>query len=205
MSDPAQTLARGRKLTNWLSIALVASVLVNIATPLYYSIESKRRDNVVVFDMASGSLLLSPVVDPGDSKEILDVTASWVAKAILDRNPAGLDNDDLVGILFDRNTTKKVRDEFAALKKQYMEKSLRSHVEISSMDAQSIGAGRIRVEVSGQVITTGTVHGTATQQVQTVGLDVSLARNPDLGRNRRYPLMCYGYTYTQGGPSLAKQ
>ena len=100
MSNPARTLAKGRRTANWLAMALVASVLFNIATPVYYSLQSKTKEKVVVFDLASGSLLLSPLVNPGDSKDILDISASWAAKAILDRSPAGLDNDELVGLLF---------------------------------------------------------------------------------------------------------
>ena len=205
MSNPARTLAKGRRTANWLAMALVASVLFNIATPVYYSLQSKTKEKVVVFDLASGSLLLSPLVDPGDSKDILDISASWAAKAILDRSPAGLDNDELVGLLFNTETGRKVRDEFAVLKTQYVQKNLRSHVEIKSIDAQSVGNGLIKAKVAGQVILTGTVHGTAIQEVQAVGLELNLARNPDLGKNRRYPLMVWGYSYTEGGPSLAKQ
>ena len=205
MSNPARTLAKGRKTANWLAIALVASVLFNITTPVYYSLQSKTKDKVVVFDLASGSLLLSPLVDPSDSKDILDVSASWAAKAILGRSPAGLDNEELVGILFNSETGRKVRDEFAVLKTQYVQKNLRSHVEIKSIDAQSVGNGLIKAKVAGQVILTGTVHGTAIQEVQPVGLELNLARNPDLGKNRRYPLMVWGYSYTEGGPPLVKK
>jgi len=187
VSNPARTLAKGRKTANWLAIALVASVLFNIATPVYYSLQSKTKDKVVVFDLASGSLLLSPLVDPSDSKDILDVSASWAAKAILDRSPAGLDNEELVGILFNSETGRKVRDEFTVLKTQYVQKNLRSHVEIKSIDAQSVGNGLIKAKVAGQVILTGTVHGTAIQEVQPVGLELNLARNPDLGKNRSTP------------------
>jgi hypothetical protein len=205
MSNPARTLAKGRKTANWLAVALTASVLVNIGTPVWYSLQSQTKEKVVVFDLGSGSLLLSQLVDPGDSKDILDISASWAAKAILDRSPAGLDNDELVGILFNSETGRKVRDEFSALKAQYVQKSLRSHVEIKSIDAQSVGNGIIKAKVAGQVILTGTVHGTAIQEVQPVALEINLARNPDLGRNKRYPLMVYGYAYTEGGPALAKQ
>jgi hypothetical protein len=205
VSNPARTLAKGRKTANWLAIALVASVLFNIATPVYYALQSKTKDKVIVFDLASGSLLLSPLVDPGDSRDILDISATWAAKAILDRSPAGLDNDELVGLLFNGETGRKVRDEFAVLKTQYVQKSLRSHVEIKSIDAQSVGGGIIKAKVVGQVILTGTVHGNAIQEVQPVGLELNLAKNPDLGRNRRYPLVVWGYSYTEGGPSLAKQ
>jgi hypothetical protein len=205
MSNPARTLAKGRKTANWLTIALVISVLFNIGTPIYYSLQTKLKNQVVVLDLASGSLLVSPLVDPSDSKDILDISASWAAKAILDRSPAGLDNEELVGILFNSETGRKVRAEFAVLKTQYVQKNLRSHVEIKSIDAQSVGNGIIKAKVAGQVILTGTVHGTAIQEVQPVGLELNLARNPDLGKNRRYPLMVWGYSYTEGGPSLAKQ
>ena len=199
MTNPAKTLARGRKITNWLSIALVASVLFNIGTPIFYSIQGRAKDKIVVLDLASGDMLASPIVDPSDSKDILDISASWAVKSILDRSPAGLDNDDLVSVLFNSETGRKVRDEFSGLKNQYVTKNLRSHVEIKSIDAQSIGKGLIKARVSGQQILTGTVHGTSIQEVHTVAVEVNLARNPDLGRNKRYPLLCYGYSYTEGG------
>jgi hypothetical protein len=204
MSNPARTLAKGRKMANWLAIALVVSVLFNIGTPIYYSLQAKLKDKVVVLDLASGSLLLSPLVDPADSRDILNVSTSWAAKAILDRNPAGLDNDELIGILFNSETARKIRDEFAGLKAQYVQKSLRSHIEIKAIDSQAIVNGIIKATVVGQLILTGTVHGTAIQEVQPVTVELSLARNPDLGRNKRYPLMCFGYSYAEGG-SLAKQ
>ena len=204
MSNPARTLAKGRKIANWLAIALLVSVLFNISTPIYYSLQAKLKDKVVVLDLASGSLLLSPLVDPADSRDILNVSTSWAAKAILDRNPAGLDNDELIGILFNSETARKIRDEFAGLKAQYLQKSLRSHIEIQAIDSQAVGNGIIKAKVVGQLLLTGTLHGTAIQEVQPVTLELSLARNPDLGRNKRYPLMCFGYSYTEGG-SLVKQ
>jgi hypothetical protein len=202
MSNAANTLARGRKTSNWLAIALAASVVINIATPVYYSLQSKIRDQVVVFDLASGSLLLSPLVDPGDSKEILTTSANWAAESILDRSSSGLDHDDLVGILFNSETARKVREEFGAVKTQYVEKNLRSHVEIKSIDAQPVGGGVIKAKVAGQVVLTGTLHGQAIQEVQPVTLEFSLAQNPDLGKNRRYPLMVFAYSYEE---SLAKK
>jgi hypothetical protein len=204
MSNPARALARGRKTTNWLSIALVVSVFVNIATPAWYSLQSKYADQVVVFDLASGSLLLSPIVDPGESKEILNTSASWAVESILDRSPAGLEHDDLISILFNTQTALKVRDEFSRLKPQYVEKSLRSHIEIKAIDAQPIGNGLLKARVSGQLILTGTLHGQSIQEVQPVTLEISLARNPDLGHNRRYPLMVYGYVYVNQGDITQK-
>jgi hypothetical protein len=156
-----------------------------------------------VFDLASGTLILSPLVDPASAKEVLEVSATWAAKSVLDRSPAGLENEDLIAILFNSETARKVRDEFAGVKAQYAAKNLRTHVEIKSVDAQPIGNGIIKARVVGQVIIIGTLNNQAIQEVQPVTLDVSLARNPDLGRNRRYPLMCFGYSYAS--PEVAKK
>jgi hypothetical protein len=202
-TNAIRTLVRGRKTQNWLAIALVASVLVNIATPVYYSLQAKAKDQVVVFDIASGTLILSPVVDPSDNREILTLCATWAAKSILDRSPAGLENEDLIPILFDVQTARKARDEYSTVKAQYVSKSLRSHVEIKSIDTQPIGNGLIKARVIGQVIITGTMNGESIQEVQPVTLDLSLARNPDLGRNKRYPLMCFAYAYAP--PELANK
>jgi hypothetical protein len=199
----ARTLARGRKTQNWLAIALVVSGLFNVATPIYYSLQAKNKDQVVVFDLASGSLLLSPIVDPSDSKEILDTLVSWSAKCVLDRSSSGLDNDNLLAVLFNSETARKVRDEFAAVKLQYAAKNLRSHVEIKSIDAQPIGNGVIKARVIGSVIVTGTLNGEAIQEIQAVVLDLSLARNPDLSRVHRYPLVVWSYSYADA--SLAKK
>jgi hypothetical protein len=204
--QPAATrLARGRKTQNWLAIALVASVFINIGTPIYYSLAAKHKDEVVVFDLASGSLVVSPLVDPSASKEVLELSASWAAKCLLDRSPAGPDNDQLISILFDTSTAKKLRDEFNALKVQYTNKNLRSRVEIKAIDAQPVGQGLIKAHVIGQVVITGVLNGSAIQEVQPVAVDFNLARNPDLGRNKRYPLMCFGYEYAKDPTGITQK
>jgi hypothetical protein len=195
----ARTLARGRRTQNWLAICLVCSGFTNIAVPVYFWSTSHVRDQVVVFDLASGSLLLSPMVDPSGSKEILETLSTWAAKCILDRSPSGLDNDALASLIFNSETGKKVRDEFGSVRQQYLEKSLRSHVEIKSLDSQSIATSPhgpyIKVRVTGQVVITGVLNGQAIQDLQPVTLDLDLVRNPDLGKNRRYPLLVWGYSY----------
>jgi hypothetical protein len=201
----AMRLGRGRKTQNWLAVALVISVLVNIATPIYYSIAAKHKDEVVVFDLASGSLVVSPLVDPSASKEVLELSASWAAKCLLDRSPAGPDNEQLISILFDTSTAKKLRDEFNGLKTQYTTKHLRSRVEIKAIDAQPIGQGFIKAHVIGQVVITGVLNGSAIQEVQPVAVDFNLARNPDLGRNKRYPLMCFGYEYAKDPTGITQK
>lgn len=78
MSDSpqvARTLACGRRTQNWLAIALVCSGLTNIAVPIYFWTASQIEDQVVVFDLPSGTLLLSPLVDPASSRKVLEICA----------------------------------------------------------------------------------------------------------------------------------
>jgi hypothetical protein len=202
MNNPAQaarTLARGRRTSNWLAISLVASGLFNIAVPVYFWSTSHVRDQIVVFDLASGSLLLSPLVDPSSSKEIEETLSTWAAKCILDRSPAGLDNDALTTVLFNSETARKVREEFDGVHQQYIAKNLRSHLEIKSFEAQHISSSPrgpyIKVRIVGQVIINGVVDGTVIQDPQHVTLDLDLFRNPDLTRVSRYPLVVCAYQY----------
>ena len=182
-----------------MAIALVASGLFNVGMPLYYWQASKAKDQVVVFDLASGSLLLSPLVDPSDSKDILEVEASWAAKCILDRSPSGLDDSDLLNVLFNSESARKVREEFDGVHQQYLAKSLRSHVEIKTIDTQAIATSPqgpyIKARVTGQVVITGVLNGSAIQDLQNVVLDITLVRNPDLARVHRYPLCVFAYQY----------
>lgn len=176
--------------------------------PLYYWQASKAKDQVVVFDLASGSLLLSPMVDPASSREIIETCSSWAAKCILDRSPSGLDNPDLAALMFNSETGRKVREEFDAVHQQYVAKNLRSHVEIRSIDSQPIATSPfgpyIKSKIVGQVIITGTVQGQSIQEVQNVTLELSLVRNSDLSRVHRYPLMCFAYTYDPQSPIAKK-
>lgn len=203
----AKKLAHGRKTQNWLAICLVLSGLTNIAVPVYFWNLSHAKNQVVVFDLASGSLLLSPMVDPSDSKEILEIQSSWMVKSILDRSPSGFDNDKLIPILFDVDTARKVKSEWDApdpktgqtVKQQYIEKNLRTHVEIKSFDCQPVSSSPrgpyIAVRVVGQCVINGVWGGKSIPDVQPVILNLKVVPNPDLGRNHHYPLMCFEYSY----------
>jgi hypothetical protein len=193
----ARTLARGRKTQNWLAIGLAASVALNVATPLYYSIQAKKTPKVVIFDTTSGTLLLSPLVDPSASKETVDIEGTWAARCVLDRTPAGLENEALLDLLFNTPSAKKAKEEFGAKKNEYQAKGLRSRVEVSEVSSQPIGPDQLKVRVSGQTVVTGTVDGELVQEVHPTVIDFHMGRNPDLGTNRRYPLVVLGYDYVQ--------
>ncbi len=198
-----------------MAIALVSSILFNIVIPIFCLLTLRMKRDVVLWDLTSGTLLVSPIVDPSDSKDILDTSSTMVARAIVNRSPAGFDDDKLIPILFDTDTARKVRGEMEAedpkthetVGKQYRDKNLRSRLEIENISGQSISNSihgpYIKVRVTGQCIITGVVNGSVTYDVQSVTLDLSLVHNPYLGINKRYPLMCFEYSY--GGQNVSKK
>ena len=195
----AKTLARGHRTRGWLLALLIVSVVFNIATPIFYSYQNSRQQQVAIFDTSSGTLLLSPLVDPTSSRELVEVSGSWAARCLLNRSPAGFDDSRLLELLFLRDAAKKANDEFDAVKQQYIEKSLRSKVEIREIKGQAVGGGMIICRITGQVIITGVLNNEVIQEVQDLTLDFRLVRNPDLGRNMRYPLAVADYTYIETG------
>jgi len=193
-AQPARTLARGRKTQNWLAIFLVVSGLFNIAVLAFACVMLVIRQKVIVLDLASGDLVVAPIVDPASSPEILRQMVTWCSQSVADRSPAGLDDDELVTILFERPAAKQVRDEFEKVKQQYKDKEIRSKIEIANWTVQPIGEGHLMATVTGQVIIDGVVNGVASRDVEPVTLKFDLVHNPDLGRNLRYPLMCHSFS-----------
>jgi hypothetical protein len=197
----AVTLSRSRLTNSRLTLALGASVLLNIATPFYYANRADKLQKVAILDLASGTLIVSPLVHPVHSKEIIDIDSEWAALCLLDRSEVGPDHPEMLALLFDRPTAKKAGDEFESLKEQYVQKKLSTHAKVKSIDSQRVHISTnvgdaIKARVVCQVDITGHLYGEKVEEPpQTVTVDFTFVRNPDLGRNQRYSLMVIDYQY----------
>jgi hypothetical protein len=156
---PAHNLARAKTFQTFLAGGYALSVLANVAMMYYSYRQAHREREVVVFDLSSGTLLVSPLVDPGSSKTTIDTTATWAVECVWDRSPDGLDHPELLNIIFDKSAAPRVRDEFDKVKQVYVEKKLLSHVRVKSIDGVPIGNGHLKVRVTGEVDINGVVHG----------------------------------------------
>jgi hypothetical protein len=195
--DAAHALARAALVRKLLWIALGISVGFNLMFPLWDRWIESQKTTVTILDLASGSLVVTPLVEPSSSKEMIETMASWATRALLDRSPAGFDDESTLRIAFLKPALERAEKEWKDVKDQFAQKSLRQHVEISGIQAQSVGEGVLLVRVEGQTIITGVVNGEATQEAQPVAINFKMARNPDLGRNLRYPLAVVDYEYTR--------
>jgi hypothetical protein len=195
--DAARAVARGAKTRKLLWMALCASLTFNLLFPVWDRWMDAQKTAFTILDLASGSLVISPVVEPTSSKELIETMASWATRALLDRNPAGFDDEMTLHIVFLKSAYEKAQKEWGGVKEQFVQKSLRQHVEISLIQAQATGQGMILVHVEGQAIITGVLNGDAIQEVQPIAINFKMARNPDLGRNKRYPLAVVDYAYVE--------
>jgi hypothetical protein len=194
--DASLALARAAKVRKLVWLCLGVSLCFNLFFPIWDRWMDSRKTAFTILDLSSGSLVVSPVVEPGSSKELIETMASWAGRALLDRNPAGFDDENTLRLVFLKKAFEKAQKEWTGVKDQFVEKSLRQHVEIGLIQAQA-AEGLILVRIEGQVIITGVVNGEAIQEVQPIAVNLKMARNPDLGRNKRYPLAVVDYDYTK--------
>lgn len=190
-------MARGRKTQNWLAIALTGSVFLNFATPIYYSVQAGRRQEVVVFDTASGTLLLSPIVDPGSTSEVLTQCCLWAAQCLLERSAVGFRHPELLRLMFNSDAAKKANAEWEREAREYKAKNLVSTVDVRRISPQAIGNGLLSAQIDCKVTVTGIVNGEPTRQDRDITVNFRFAKNPDLIRVHRYPLMVIDYSYPQ--------
>lgn len=193
----ARTLAHRRKTQNWLALCLLFSMALNAGVGVYCWQLWNQKPKVVIFDLHSGTLLLSPLVDPLSSRDIIDVEGSWMASCLLDRTAAGLEHERLLDLLFDLASAKKAKEEFGTLKNQYQAKGLESHFKVERVEAQTVGPASTLILVTGTQVTTGVVDGQLTTQRVPMGIEFTAVPNPDLARNRQYPLSVAGYRYVE--------
>jgi hypothetical protein len=181
---------------NWLAVCLMLSMTLNAGVGVYSWHLWQQKPKVVIFDLHSGTLLLSPLIDPISSQDVIDVQASWMAACLLDRDAAGLEHERLLNILFDLPAAKKAKEEFALLKNQYQAKGLESHFKVERVEGQPVG-NSVVILVTGTEETTGTVDGQPITQRVPRQIEFTTAPNPDLARNHQYPLSVVSYRYVE--------
>jgi hypothetical protein len=195
MKTPLKSLSSGRRTVNILIILLTLVSVLFIAdmADKYYS--SRLPQKIVVYGEDSGDLITSPIVDPVNYRDIVETWVTWAARCILERNELGLKNEHVIPLLFDAISSRQVHDDWSKLKTQYAQKNMDSEVSVKSINAQPVSKGKIKARVVAEVVLDGTVNNEAIRDPHLITLDITMGRNPDLGRNKMYPLIVSTYAY----------
>jgi hypothetical protein len=193
----AQTLARGRKQRNWTLIWALAVTVMWPVREFQIRQESREKERIAIIDPSTGEEVIEPVVDSVTDTSMLEFLGTYCAKAIEDRNPAGLDHALLVPFLFAPDAQKTLNDDWTAHQHEYSDKNMRTKIEIISLHHQPITDQMGPAVVStiiGQEISNGyDSSGKLLTEVRKVKLTLLLRANPYRRHKNRYPMACFGF------------
>jgi hypothetical protein len=192
---------RDRRLLVILVLILIAT---NAIVPIALVSLLYRTQIVLVADEA-GNLVIGPGVDFSDANKVHTTSAILATKALLDRNPTGFDMPELVENLYFNKSLKQAQEEVKAALPDLKLKSVHQKAEVAKVEVVSVRqAGKLQIyyiNVSGQIVRSGRVAGTAIREVDNFRIQLECWRNPRLNENGRYPLVVAGYSYLQLEPS----
>jgi len=193
----ANALARSRMTVRLLWLAVVALIIGNMIVPIAIVSVLSRPEKVALLD-GTESLIIANLIPPDQADDIQDAIAYWAAKALLDRNPEGFDAPDSLSRLYSADLVKKIEGDFGKQEKeQYEKKQLHQKIEVARIDRQKLAGDIVVATVVGQVLTIADLEGESVSEPAWVKLNLKMARNPFLGRNKRYPYMVVDYWFAK--------
>ena len=192
--EAARQLARQRRVVRWLWFALGLSLLAHLLVPAFLVAALTRPEKVALLD-GTESLVIAPLVPVEESREVIETVSYWAAKSFLDRGPQGFDAPDTLERVFLPEAARKAKAEFGTVADESSKKNIHQKLEIARIDWQRLGDGLLLSRVVGQVLTQAQIGDEQVNQPQPVTLNLKLARNPYLGRNKRYPYAVTDYSF----------
>ncbi|HRE04181.1 MAG TPA: hypothetical protein PKX00_01135 [Opitutaceae bacterium] len=178
----------------WCLVALVATAYA--VTAPYLVIRAHRsRERVVILD-AAGTFHLSPLLGFEEADRLHEMHALLACLALWSRNPAGNDHPELLERLFLPEALRQAREEVARSAEEFAAKALHQKPEVLKLTVLETREDTVLVEVEGQWIRTGLFQGRPFTEAPAFSARFTLARNPNLAANGRYPLAVWKYEFS---------
>lgn len=178
----------------WCIIACCA-VALSIVQPFLIVRAMSGRERVVVLDGA-GTFSISPVLGFEEAKELHEAMTLWATLALFQRNPRDFDYPDVLEKLYLADAFAKARTDRDATKAEFETKNIHQKPEVFKMDILRTREDRVLVKVEGQLIRTGIFENQTFTESPKFTLNLTLARNPNMLANKRYPLGVWSYEYS---------
>ena len=193
----ANALARSRMTVRLLWLAVVILVVGHMIVPIAIVNVLSRPEKVALLD-GTESVIIANLMPPDQADDIQDAIAYAAGKALLDRNPQGFDAPESMKRLFSPDLVKKIETEFEKQEKdQYEKKQLHQKLEVARIDRQKLGGDMVVATIFGQVLTTADLGEESVTEPAWVKLNLKMARNPFLGRNKRFPYMVVDFWFAK--------
>lgn len=169
----------------WFAVAVAAWVWA--AWDHHHLVEqfTHRRDVLLIDSL--GTYYVSPVVDIQQAKDLHAMQTKLACKALFERNPAGLDNPELLKQLFLRDAAKQAQTAINSTKAEFEAKSLHQKVEVGVPEILSTRDNAFYTSADVQLIRVGSYQGAPITEALRYRVKFKFLVNPDLTRNGRFP------------------
>lgn len=182
-----KTLADKTVLLRLCAVALAAETVYLLLQPHLLIQQLHQRERVIVYDPNGPTYSVTPLLSFEEAQELHQSIAMDAASALLNRNPKGLDRDDLMKALFLRDAREKVAALLEQEGPEFGTKNFHQKVN-ATVETITPSGETVIVTIRGQVIRSGVFNGRSLVETKNINLQLTLLRNPNMFVNKRYPL-----------------
>jgi hypothetical protein len=171
---------------------LFAAALGPILT-VYLLHEPERA--VIVSD--DGTVTIARLQRFREALALPKIAAGQAVRAMLDRTPAGIEDNDTIELMFSRTARDKLADFLKAQEAVFREYGYHQKAEIAGTEIVADPDGTYRARVTGQLIRTGVFNEGPKLDRLNFMLILYFFRNENAVVNRQYPLGVWNFDYSE--------
>jgi hypothetical protein len=145
----------------------------------------------------TGSVTITPLQRFKDALAFHKIAANQATLAMLNRNPDGLDDTDLIDLMFNPKAHDKLTQLLQDQQPNFTEYSYHQKAEIQTTEIAADPDGSLRARVKGQLIRVGVFNDAAKLDRVSFTLILYLFRNNDAATNQKYPLGIWNFDYSE--------
>jgi hypothetical protein len=174
------------------SLVAVGAIGLTVVQPFLIIRAYRTQERVVILDGA-GSFHVSPLIGFEDATRLHEQHALLACLALLQRNPTGFDQPELLEKLFLPEALQHARSDWARAAEEFSRKNLHQKAEVLKLTVLETREHVVLVQAEGQLIRTGTVGQQSFTEAPAFTARFTFARNPNLAANARFPLAVWNY------------
>lgn len=178
----------------WFGLAVIA-VGAALVEPILIINAMNKEERVIALD-SLGTIYVSPLKDFKSATELHSSQIQLATSALLDRNPAGPDNEDLLKAMYLRAAYDQAKKLVQTESTEFKTKELHQKPEITGIEIIATRENSVLGRAVGQLIRAGVFNGTTFSESIHFELNLTLVRNPDIRQNGRFPTAVYAFKYT---------
>lgn len=175
----------------WFIVAIVAITAALIQPYLIIS-AYRTQERVVILDEA-GTFHVSPLLNFEDASKLHISQAVLACIALFQKNPTGYDYPDLVEKMFLPDALEQTKAIQSRELPEFKAKQIHQKVEIFRIDVLQTRNDMVLVEAAGQLLRVGIFNGQPFTESAKFTARFTLARNPNLTANGRYPMAVWKF------------